>query len=267
LSDYQAFPPPAQLLNISTRAQVLTGDNVVIAGFIITGMVPKKVAVRGIGPSLAPLGVVDTLQDPTIQLLDRSGVVIAANNNWRDSQALEIEQAGLAPGDLREAVLITTLNPGYYTVALRGVNATTGVGVVEVYDLTATSSSKLANISTRAHIGTGSNVLIGGFIAGGDSANVEVVIRAIGPDLQSFGVADFLPDPTLELRDANGGLLAANDDYYQSSTEIDEVFKPSDRRDAVLRTNVPGGNYTAIVRGKNDAQGVALVEVYDLNGN
>jgi hypothetical protein len=109
--------------------------------------------------------------------------------------------------------------------------------------------------------------LIGGFIAGGDSANLEVVIRAIGPDLQSFGVPDFLPDPTLELRDANGGLLAANDDYYQSSPEIDEAFKPSDRRDAVLRANVPGGNYTAIVGGKNGAQGVALVEVYDLNGN
>lgn len=265
LSAFEPVPRPAQLLNISTRAQVLTDDKVIIGGFIITGTLSKRVAVRGIGPSLSKANVAGALQDPTLELYDSKGVTVASNNNWRDTQAGEIEQIGLAPGDLREAVLVTTLDPGSYTVALRGANQTTGVGVVEVYDLTAAATSKLANISTRAHIGAGENVLIGGFIAGGEGpGNAQVVVRAIGPELKDWQIADALSDPTLELRDSNGALVAANDDHAQWPQEIGAGLEPKDQRSSALRIAVPAGNYTAIVRGKNEEQGTALVEVYDL---
>ena len=261
LKDYLAVPPPAQLLNISTRAQVLTGDNAVIAGFIVGGSIPKKIGMRGIGPSLSRFGLSNALQDPTLKLVDSKGTEVAFNDNWADIQKTEIEQAGLAPDDSREAALIATLNPDSYTVVLRGANDATGVGVVEVYDLNATSKSKVANISTRAHVGDSSNVLIGGFIAGGDGpGNAEVIVRAQGPELERYSVKDYLPDPMLELRDANGGLIAANDDRPNFA-----VLNPEDPRSSILRAAVPPGAYTAIVRGKNGAQGVATVEVYDLN--
>ena len=264
LSAYEQVPPAAQLLNISTRAQVLTGDKVMIGGFIITGTAPKRIAVRGIGPSLSQANIVGPLQDPTIELYDSTGATVGSNNAWGDTQKAEIEQLGLAPGDPREAVLVTTLNRGSYTVALRGANQTTGVGMVEVYDLTASATSKIANISTRAHIGTAENVLIGGFIAGGQGpGNSQVVVRAIGPELRDHKVADALSDPTLELRDNNGAIVAANDNYQDWPQGI-AGFSPSDSRSSALRVGVPPGNYTAIVRGKDNEEGTALVEVYDL---
>jgi hypothetical protein len=264
LSAYQAVPAAAELLNISTRAQVLTGDNIVIAGFIVTGSVPKKIAARGIGPSLGQFGIAGVLNDPEIQLFNSSGAVIAANNDWKQSQAAEIQQAGLAPDIDREAALITTLSPGNYTIALRGLAQTTGVGVVEVYDLS-TGSSRLANISTRARVGSEGNVLIAGFIGGGAGpGNAEVIVRGRGPDLEQYGVTGYLPDPTLELRDANGDLVAANDDYPEWSGSL-QGYEPADYRSAALRVTLAAGGYTAIVRGKNGAEGVALVEVYDLN--
>lgn len=265
LSAFEPVPRPAQLLNISTRAQVLTGDKVIIGGFIIMGTVPKRIAVRGIGPSLSQANVAGALQDPTLELYNSKGVTVASNNNWRDTQAAEIEQVGLAPGDLREAVLVTTLDPGSYTVALRGANQTSGVGVIEVYDLTAAATSKIANISTRAQTGAAENVLIGGFIAGGEGpGNAQIVVRAIGPELKNWQVADALSDPTLELRNSNGGLVAANDDHREWPQPIGAGLEPADPRSSALRIAVPAGNYTAIVRGKNEAQGTALVEVYDL---
>lgn len=265
LSAFEPVPRPAQLLNISTRAQVLTGDKVIIGGFIITGTLPKRIAVRGIGPSLSQANVAGALQDPTLELYDSKGVTVASNNNWSDTQAAEIAQIGLAPGDLREAVLVTTLERGSYTVALRGANQTTGVGVIEVYDLTAAATSKIANISTRAQTGAAENVLIGGFIAGGEGpGNAQIVVRAIGPELKNWQVADALSDPTLELRNSDGDLVAANDDYSEWPQGIGAGLEPADQRSSALRIAVPPGNYTAIVRGKNQAQGTALVEVYDL---
>jgi hypothetical protein len=265
LSAFEPVPRPAQLLNISTRAQVLTGDKVIIGGFIIRGTVPKRIAVRGIGPSLSQANVVGALQDPTLELYDSNGVTVGSNNNWSDTQAAEIAQLGLAPADLREAVLVTTLEPGSYTVALRGLNQITGIGVIEVYDLTASPTSKIANISTRAQTGAAENVLIGGFIAGGEGpGNAQIVVRAIGPELKNWKVADAVSDPTLELRNSNGGLVAANDDYSEWPQGIGAGLEPADQRSSALRITVPAGNYTAIVRGKNEAAGTALVEVYDL---
>ncbi len=204
ISGYQAIPPAAQLLNISSRTNVLTGDNVVIAGFIVFGPAPKRVIVRGIGPSLSGSGIGGSLQNPTLELHDAGGATLATNDNWQDSQAAEIQESGLAPSDDRESAIIATLAPGAYTTVLAGESNTTGIGLVEVYDLARETQSKVVNISTRGLVDP-ENVLIGGFIAGGSGeGNAELVVRGIGPLLSQAGVTGFLPDPTLELRNAQG---------------------------------------------------------------
>jgi hypothetical protein len=268
ISNYQAIPLAAQLLNISTRVQVLTGNNVAIAGFIVFGYAPKKVIVRGIGPSLSGLGIAGTLQDPALQLHDAEGGTIATNNNWRDSQATEIQASGLAPSDDRESAIVATLEPGLYTAVLVGEGNTTGTGLVEVYDLAPETQSKLANISTRGFVDP-DNALIGGFIAGGTGpGNVEVVVRGIGLALGTAGLTGFLPDPTLELRNSQGILLGFNDDF-DDSPENFKLIHPNlqvyNGKDAAIPAAVPPGHYTAIVQGKNGASGVALVEFYDNN--
>ena len=173
-------PGTGRPLNISTRLQILTGDNALVGGFIITGTGTKRVIVRGIGPSLSQSGVPGVLEDPTLELFDSSGTSIATNNDWKDTQQSIIESSGLAPSDDREAAIIATLAAGSYTTIERGRVDTTGVGVVEVYDLDTASTSRLANISTRGLVGTGDNVMIGGFIAGAGNG-ARVVVRAIGP--------------------------------------------------------------------------------------
>ena len=254
-----------QLLNISTRLQVLTGDNVLIGGFILTGSDAKKVIVRGIGPSLTSFGVPGALQDPFLELHDINGAIIGTNDNWRDTQESEIEATGLAPTDDRESAIVMTLaSDSNYTAILRGTNDTTGVGLVEVYDLDQAANSKLANISTRGFVDTGDNVMIGGFISGNGVA--KVIVRAIGPSLTSFGVPGALQDPTLELHDINGAIIATNDnwrDTQESEIEATGLAPTDDRESAIVATITPS-NYTAIVRGNNDTTGVALVEVYNI---
>jgi phospholipase/lecithinase/hemolysin len=251
-------------LNISGRVAVGTGDNVAIGGFIVTGSDPKKVIVRGIGPSLTQYNVPNALQDPILELHDQStGAVIAFNDNWKDTQQTEIEQSGLAPRNDAESAIVATLNPGAYTAILRGKNSGTGIGLVEVYDLDPTANSTLANISTRGFVGTGDNVIIGGFIVGnGEHPIMEV--RAIGPSLMSSGVTDPLLDPTLELHDQNGTLLASDDDWRDTQESAIQAsgLAPSDDRESAIATSLGPGNYTAVVRGKNNTTGVALVEVY-----
>jgi phospholipase/lecithinase/hemolysin len=256
--------PLGKALNISGRVAVGTGDNVAIGGFIVTGSDPKKVIVRGIGPSLTQYNVPNALQDPTLELHDQSnGAVIAFNDNWKDTQQTEIEQSGLAPSNDAESAIVATLNPGAYTAILQGKNNGTGIGLVEVYDLDPTANSTLANISTRGFVGTGDNVIIGGFIVG-DGEHPIMEVRAIGPSLMSSGVADALLDPTLELHDQNGTLLASDDDWRdgQESAIQASGLAPSDDRESAIVASLGPGNYTAVVRGKNNTTGVALVEVY-----
>jgi hypothetical protein len=268
LTDYQRTAPTAQLLNISTRAHVLTADNVEIGGFIIDGNDSKKVVIRALGPSLTGAGVGGALQDPTLELHDATGAIISANDNWGESQRSEITATGLAPHDARESAILTTLPPGAYTAVMRGTSDATGVALLEVYDLSKDSQSKLANISTRGFVDP-DNVLIGGLIAGGNaSGNAELVLRAIGSGLQGTGVKDYLADPALELRDENGDVIAANDDFITPRENLATV--PAQLRthgdgDAATGVKVPPGNYTVVVYGKNGASGNAVVEIYDLN--
>src|SRR5881392_577634 len=210
---------PAQALNISGRARVETGQGVVISGFIVTGTTPKRVGVRALGPSLANFGVSGPLADPILQLNRGDGSLVMVNDNWKNTQQAQITEAGLAPSNDKEAALIATLPAGNYTAIVSGKNGGTGVTLAEVYDLDQAADSRLANISTRAQVETGSDVLIGGFITGNKIGATRVAVRALGPSLQQFGIANPLPDPRLELRNANGALLASNDNWQSDTSQ------------------------------------------------
>ncbi|MEO5720929.1 MAG: nidogen-like domain-containing protein [Chthoniobacterales bacterium] len=255
--------------NISTRLSVGAEPRVLIGGFIITGNAPKKVIVRAIAPSLSVGGVPvpGTLPDPTLELVGTGLSVI--NDDWRATQEQEIIDSTVPPPNDRESALVAVLNPGAYTAVVRGKNGATGLALVEAYDLgtaslDTSSSAKLVNISTRGFVQTGDDVMIGGFIITG--ATTRVIARAIGPDLTNRGVPGALQDTTLELRNAAGGLVAANDNWESDQRQeiIDTTVPPADPRESALVANLPPGAYTAIVRGKNNTTGVALVEVYSL---
>lgn len=264
LSVFQsATPGPPDLFgNISTRGHVGPGDDALIGGFIITGTQPKTVIVRGLGPSLPVPGA---LADPVIEVHGSSGELLATNDNWKDAATkLEIIDSGLAPTNDSESALWGTINPGAYTVVVRGKNNAAGITLFEVYDLDSALPQKLANISTRGHVDSGDNVMIAGVIVMG-SKPVQAVLRAIGPSLASAGVSNPLQDPVLELRDTNGGLITSNDDWQEHEAEVNGTsLAPTDPRESAIVTQLYPANYTAIVRGKNGATGVALVEAYHL---
>lgn len=261
--------PPRSLLNISTRLQVLTDDKVLIGGFIITGTDPKKVIIRGIGPSLSGVGA--TLQDPTLEL-HQGTATLAFNDNWREHQA-EVLATGIAPSNDLESAIVVTLLPGAYTAILEGKNRGTGVGVVEVYDLDQTVNSKLGNISTRGSVDTGDNVMIGGLIVSGGigGGSARVLVRAIGPSLGALGLQGALSDPNMDLHNSNGTTIAANDNWklrpdgssQQGEIEATSIPPTNDLESALVQTLAPG-NYTAIVRGTNSTAGIAVIEVYTL---
>ena len=255
-----------QLLNISTRLRVLTGDNVLIGGFIVLGPDAKQVIIRGIGPSLGGF-VGDALQDPTLELHAGDGSTIATNNNWKSDQQAAIEATGLSPTNDLESAIVATLpgNGASYTAILKGNGGTTGIGLVEAYDLDTTTDSKLANISTRGFVDSGDNVLIGGFIAG--EGVTDVIVRAIGPSLTDFGIVGALQNPTLELHNLFGDTIASDDDWkdMQQAEIAATGLQPSKDLESAILATLPPGAYTAIVRGVNDTTGVGLVEVYDLN--
>lgn len=262
--------PPAQLLNISTRVHVQGGEKVGIGGFIVTGNGNKRVLLRGIGPSLAVNGtpLEGRLQDPVIQLFDKAGQLLATNDNWKDSpERADIEASGLAPSDDAESAIARTLAAGEYTVVISGKSGSQGIGLVEAYDRDGGGASELANISTRGFVGTNDDVLIGGFIAGSRSGATNVVGRGIGPTLASKGVAEPLQDPTLQLFDTNGALLDSSDNWKDSTdaTSVsDRGLAPGDDRESAAFQTVPPGQYTVVIRGKENATGVALVEVYNV---
>jgi hypothetical protein len=250
---------PSKLANISSRLSVGTGDNVLIGGFIITGVEQKKVVVRAIGPSLAMPGV---LADPSLELYNASGGLVASNDNWMTTQQQEITDTAVPPSHEKEAAIVATLDAGAYTSVLRGVNNATGIALVEAYDLAPSADSRFGNISTRGFVQIGDNVLIGGVIVTG-ATPLRVIIRAIGPSLSLPGK---LEDPTLELFNGNGSALAFNDNWRDSrEREIAETtIPPRHDLESAIVVALEAGNYTAVVRGSRDATGVAVVEVYAL---
>lgn len=256
----------SHLVNISTRLRVESGDNVLIAGFIIDGTAPKRIIVRGIGPSLAAFGITDSLQDPTLEL-NVNGALLATNDNWSDNpNAAEIASTGLAPQNQMESALFTAVAPGSYTAVLRGKGGSTGVGLVEVYDLDANIDSKVINISTRGFVRAGENVMIAGLIVTGDAPS-QLVVRALGPSLGAFGVPNPLADPFLEIHNGNGATIQTNNnwrDNQEGALRATGLAPGNDSESAILISVMPG-NYTATVRGADGGIGNGLVEVYKLS--
>ena len=204
------------------------------------------------------------LQDPKIELRDGTGALLDANDNWQESlDSGEIIDSSLAPSDPREAAILALLAPGSYTVIVSGVNNTTGIGLVESYALD-TSATHAANISTRGHVGAGDEALIGGFIVGGTTSK-NIIVRALGP---SLGGGDVLADPLVELHDSDGQLIAMNDNWNTGSQQSEIIatgIPPNDPRESALIAALAPGNYTAVVRGADDGEGLGLVEIYDLD--
>ena len=268
------------LANISTRAFVQTGDNVVIGGFTVEGPQRKKVIIRAIGPELTQYGIPNALANPTLELYDGTGALIASNNNWvttiiggiiTTSQVHEIQASGYAPSDPFESAIIADLPPANYTAIVRGVNNMTGVALVEVYDLGGGASSILGNISTRGYVQTNDNVIIGGFMIQGTQKK-KAIIRALGPELTQYGIPNALPNPTLELYDGTGTLIASNNNWVTTiiggiitTNQVEDIrangYAPSDPFESEIIADLSPGNYTAIVRGVNNLTGVALLEV------
>lgn len=264
-----ATPTNVQLLNISGRVFAQTGDKIGIGGFIISGNDLKRVIVRALGPSMNVNGqpVAGRLADPVLELHNGDGTTIRSNDNWRDTQEQAIQDSGLAPTDDREAAIIATLPPGNYTAQIAGANNTTGVGLIEVFDLQSSSGGELGNLSVRADVQTDDNVLIDGIIIRGGNPK-RVLFRAIGPELNSQLPDRALQDPTMELHDANGTLLMSNDNWRDAPNaaeiEATTLAPKDDRESAILMTLTPS-NYTSIVRGVNRTTGIGLAEAYKLD--
>ncbi len=255
------------LLNISTRLNVGTGDNVLIGGFIIDGTEAKEVIIRASGPSLSEQGVSGALADPVLELHEPDGTVIM-NDNWKDTQAAAITASGVAPSDDQESAIIATLEPGAYTAIMSGRNGSTGVGLLDAYDLSQGTASSLANISTRGFVQTGDNVMIAGFIVGGTTGDGTIVVRGIGPSLAAAGVSGVMANPMVEVHDASGAVIAANDDWMDGPDEktiAADGLAPTNGKEAAVLATLPPGAYTAILSGVGGTTGVGLVEVYDLH--
>ena len=263
----QEIKPFGQLLNVSARLHTGTGDNVLIGGFIVSGADSKRVIVRALGPSLTSYGVAGALADPIVELHDHTGAIIASNDNWKDIQQSQIVATNLAPHDDHESAIVITLAPGAYTAIAHGVSSTSGVALLEIYDLDPSANARLSNVSARGYVDLGDNVLIGGAILGAGNGGVNLVVaRALGPSLRSFGVQNAMQNPVLQLHNQQGMLLDSNDNWKDGNQQAisDHGLAPSDDHEAAIFAVLPPGAYTAIVVGKNNTTGVALVEFYNL---
>lgn len=270
-----------RLANLSTRGQVSAGERILIAGFVVQGTGRKNLLVRGIGPALTGFGVPGALAEPRLSVLNGGRTVVnagaweAAGATAATAVAAEGRRLGafaLVPGS-KDAALVTSIEPGAYTVWLEGVGGTGGVALVEIYDADppATATSQLANLSTRGIVGREANQMIAGFVIEGDAPR-NVLIRAVGAaTLGSFGVTGGLGDPALELADRAGAIVARNDDWVDSpraallpyaSSCVSAFALPSPGKDAALLVSLAPGLYTAKIVNLFQADGVALLEVY-----
>jgi hypothetical protein len=275
------------LRNLSTRGQVGTGGNVLITGFVVGGSTPKQVLIRAIGPALTPLGVSGAIADPQLQVFNGAGAAIpgASNDNWNaaDAAAMNAVGAFALPVGSKDAALIITLAPGLYTTQVSGVGGSTGIALIEFYDLDSPSpfsSQKVVNVSTRGQVGKDDAALIAGFVISGNAPK-KVLLRAVGgptlATLAALPVSAVLSDPVLTLRrrQSDGSVIVVreNDDWesgndaalISAAADKSGAFPvPSGSKDAMMLISLPPGTYTALVSGNGGGTGVAIVEVYEV---
>jgi hypothetical protein len=266
LSAETSYTPGSQtggLVNVSTRARVASGEDVLIGGFIVTGDTPRTVALRGLGPSLTRSGVEHAATDPVLTLFDSTGVVLASNDDW-DAQDPATIATGLTPTDALESMVVATLPAGAYTATV-GTKGSPGVALFELYQLGNDTASGVVNLSTRGRVGLGDDVMIAGFILTGDHST-RVIVRAIGPSLSEAHISQPLADPELELYNGNGSLIFRNDNWRneQEAQIVASGMAPSAEQESAIIATLPAGNYTAVVRGVGESEGVALIEIYAL---
>jgi hypothetical protein len=261
------IPPATNITNISTRVSVQTGQGIAIAGFIVTGTYSKTVVLRGLGPTLSqpPFNISGTVADPTLQLFDGSGNPIWFNDNWKDTQETQIQGTGRSPPNDLESAIFQVLPPGNYTAILAGKNGTTGVGLMEVYDLSP-GFAELTNVSTRGFVGSDQSVMIGGFITSGGNGSTQVVVRGLGPTLSQppFNLSGTLADPVVTLVDQNGTVVKTNDNWKntQQAAILATGLAPPNDLEAAILAPVAAGNYTAILSGTGGGTGIGLIEIY-----
>lgn len=251
-------PAAGTLSNISTRAYVGTGDDVMIGGFIVrNGQV--KVILRALGPSLAASGVPNVLLDPRLRLFSGQ-TVIAANDNWESGNCRAEAPEGLWPKDPRESCLVMDLAAGPFTAIVDGVRDTTGIALVEAFH--AGGPGDLSNISTRSKVRVGDEVMIGGFIT--RAQPMKAIVRGLGPSLAASGVPGPLQNPRLRLFSGQT-VIAENDDWETGNcrSEAPSGLWPKDPREACLVITLAPGPYTAIVDGVGGTSGIGLVEVFN----
>jgi hypothetical protein len=258
-----------QAINLSTRMNVDSGDNVGIGGFIITGTEPKPVLLRAIGPSLSDQGIPNPLADPVLELHGPAGFTTVINNNWRDTQEQQIIDTGIPPTNNLESAIVATLDPGAYTGIVRGNGTPAGVALFEIYDLNQLVDSKLANLSTRAVVLTGNDIVIAGFLLSSNATLDHLIVRGIGPSLSPILPANtVLANPTLELRDSNAALVIANNDWQDDPAQAAAItaagLAPTNPLEAAVSVNLAPGEYTALLSGVNSGTGIGVVEIYDL---
>lgn len=265
-------PNSPHLTNVSARARVGLGNNVEIAGFTVSGTARKTVVIRGLGPTLAKYGIAGTLLDPWLEVHNAAGDLIASNDNWANAQQSSFAAGGryhaFQPSKNIESAIVLSLSAGAYTVVLGGKKGAQGAALAEIYDLSQDGESRLTNISARAQVLTGEDVLIGGVTVAG-SGSLKLVVRAIGPTLVKYGVTNALQNPTIALYNSNGTLLRSSDSWISDANEASQLtttgYAPTDSREPAMIVLLPAGTYTAIVEGGNGATGIALFDAYTLN--
>lgn len=249
--------------------EVESGDQVGIGGLIITGTAPKQIILRAIGPSLSDSGIPNGLPDPVLELHGPGGFVTITNDNWKDTQQSEIEATGIPPIDDLESAIITTLTPGPYTAIVRDKTNSRGMALIEVYDLDQGGASKLANLSTRALVTTGDDIVISGFLLREDNLTDHIVVRGIGPSLAPdiFPITAVLADPRLELRNLNGELIFANDNWADDPWQAAGLrvigLAPTNYFESAISATLPPGLYTVLLSGMNNGTGIGLIEIYE----
>lgn len=285
----QTVANAGSLINVSTRAFVGTGDQVLIGGFVVQGTEAKRMLIRAAGPSLRTFGVTDVLENPALSIVPLGGTQLAANDNWNDDApdgaavAAQVGAFTFQPGS-RDAAVVRTLAPGLYTAIVEGVGNTTGSALVEAYEVSQ-GANRIVNLSTRGYVDGNGKEMFGGLVISGPPGSTKrVLIRVLGPTLgrAPFNMTGVLNDPAMTLYSANSSVLIENDDWASQSTARDDFrpivqsydeqqisatgFAPSNRREPCILVDLPPGAYTVIVKPFENAQGgVAIIEAYEIN--